>query len=149
MQTLADRLAQPDIKGLADWQVVEKLNKPDLSLSAIVEWAPTQIGPGTILDKFGPVAGAAFLDQITAAAANNPVLKWGLNILLGNGVDLSLQASRDQVDALVQAGLMTPAQRISLLSISRRDRYPSWAEANDMVGKFDARSIGIMRGGKP
>lgn len=149
MQTLADRLAQPDMQGLADWQAANKLNAPDPSLSAVVEWAPTQIGPGTILEKFGPVAGATFLEQITAAAASNPVLKWGLNILNDRSFDLSLQVSRDQVDGLVQAGLMTADQRSSLLAISRRERRLSWAEANNMVGKIDARSVGIARGGQP
>lgn len=149
MQTLADRLAQPDMKGLADSQAAEKLNAPDTSLQGIVTWESTQIGPGTIMEKFGPVAGAAFLEQITAAAANNAVLKWGLNILNDRSFDLSLQVSRDQVDALVQSGLMTQVQRDALLKTSSRVRYPSWAEANNMAGKVDARAVGVARGAKP
>jgi hypothetical protein len=41
---------------------------------------------------------------------------------------------------------MTTAQRNALFLLSRRERHPSWAEANNI--NVDARAVGIARGAK-
>ena len=47
---LAARLAKPDMVLLTDWEAAYRLNQPDPSLPAKVEWRPTQIGIGVIID---------------------------------------------------------------------------------------------------
>lgn len=149
MQTLADRLAQPDMQPLADWQAADKLNAPDASLPAIVEWEKTALGYGSILVALGAARGAAVLSQIEAGAASNPVFKWGLEILRQSSFDLSLPVTRDTANGLVMASIITADERDKFFALSKRQRYPSWAEANDMIGKVTARSVGIARGGEP
>lgn len=149
MGSLADRLKQPDVSGLPDWEAASVLNSPDNSLPAIVEWLPTQIGLGSVLAKLGVIDGANFLTRIKNGAAENPVLEWGLEILRTKSFDLSDPVARQAVDGLVQDGLITSDQRDKLFSISKRERHPSWAEYNNMIGKITAREIGIARGAKP
>lgn len=147
MSALQDRLAQPDVASLPDWAVALLLNQPDPTAPVIIEWAPTQIGIGSVLATLGAVPGAFVLSQIEAGAATNPVLKWGLEILRSGHFDLSLQVTRDTLDGLVLAGLMTAAQRDAFFTLSRRERRPSWAEQNNIV--VDARAVGLARGAKP
>lgn len=144
-QTLAERLAEPDMQPLADWQAADKLNTPDPTLPVIVEWKTTNTGPGSIMDALGPSEGAALLDTIKAST--DPVMRWGLQVVETGKLDIGLASTRSQLDALVTAGVLTSAQRDTLFSLSRTERYPSWAEANDTF--VDARAVGIARGGKP
>lgn len=146
MTLLADRLAQPDVASLPDWQAADILNAPDPSAQPIVEWAPTQLGVGSILAALGAAAGANLLTQIEAGAATNAVLKWGLEILRSGNFDLSLQVTRDTIEGLMQAGMITAAQRDAFFALSRRDRRPSWAEVNQII--VNAREVGLARGGK-
>lgn len=145
MTDLAARLAEPDLAGLPDWQAANRLNQPDPSLPAIEEWAPTEIGIGSIMDALGPVAGAAVLDALETLAGTQPVVRWGLEMIRLNGVDLSRQSARDQLLSLVAGGVMTQAQADALLALSRRTRHPSWAEAHGV--SVDARAVGLARGG--
>lgn len=145
-QLLVARVAQPDLASLPDWQVAAILNAPDPSATPIIEWAQTQIGIGSVLATLGATAGANLLSQIEAASATNAVLKWGLEILRSGNFDLSLQVTRDTIEGLMQAGMITAAQRDAFFALSRRDRRPSWAEFNQV--KVDAREVGLARGGK-
>ena len=143
--TLADRLAQPDLADLPDWDAAARLNAPDPTLPVIEEWAPTQIGIGSVMDALGPVAGASVLDALEALAETQPVVRWGLEMIRLDGVDLSRQSARDQLLSLVAGGVMTQAQADALLALSRRTRHPSWAEAHGVA--IDARAVGLARGG--
>lgn len=143
--TLADRLAQPDLADLPDWDAAARLNAPDPTLPAIEEWAPTGIGIGSIMDALGPVAGASVLDALEALAGTQPVVRWGLEMIRLDGVDLSRQSARDQLLSLVAGGVMTQSQADALLALSRRTRHPSWAEAHGVA--VDARAVGLARGG--
>jgi hypothetical protein len=145
VQTLEERLAAPDMQGLPDWEAANKLNAPDPTLPAIIEWQTTYVGPGSIMDALGPTEGAALLDVIKAST--DPVMRWGLQVVETGKLDIGLASSRAQLDALVTAGVLTSAQRDTLFSLSRTERYPSWAEANDTF--VDSRAVGIARGGKP
>ena len=62
-------------------------------------------------------------------------------------LDIGLESTRAQIDDLVTAGALTAAQRDALFALSKTERYPSWAEANNTF--VDARAVGIARGGKP
>jgi len=138
---------QPDVASLPDWAAALLLNQPDPAAPVIIEWEPTQIGIGSVLATLGAVPGATVLSQIEAGAATNPVLKWGLEILRSGRIDLSLQVTRDTLDGLMFAGLLTTAQRDAFFALSRRERHPSWAEQNNIV--VDARAVGLARGAKP
>lgn len=144
--TLADRLAQPDVANLPDWEAATVLNQPDLSLPAIETWAETRIGIGAILDTLGPTAGATFLDALETLAETTPVVKWGLELIRGPGLDLSRPSARSQLATLVAGRILTQEEGEALLALSRRTRHPSWAEANGVT--VDARAVGLARGGK-
>lgn len=145
MSDLIERLAQPDVADLPDWEAAQRLNEPDPSLPAIEEWQQTAIGIGSILDALGPSAGAQLLDALEALAQTQPVVRWGLEMIRLDGVDLSRQSARDQLLSLVAGGVMTQSQADALLALSRRTRHPSWAEANGIA--VDARAVGLARGG--
>ena len=149
MGNLADRLSQPDIASLPDWEAANVLNSPDKTLPAVVEWRPTQIGIGHVLTALGANAGALLLTEIEDLSASQPVLKWGLEVLRSGNFDLSLPVARETVEGLIATKLITAEQRDQLFTFSRRERHPSWAEANDMAGKIDARAVGLARGAKP
>jgi hypothetical protein len=144
-QTLAERLAEPDMQGIPDWQAATVLNAPDTSLPVIVDWQTTYVGPGSIMAALGPTEGAALLDTIKAST--DPVMRWGLQVVETGKLDIGLASTRAQIDALVVAGTLTSAQRDILFALSKTERYPSWAEFNNTF--VDARSVGIARGGKP
>ena len=144
-QTLAERLAEPDMQGIPDWQAATVLNAPDTSLPVIVDWQTTYVGPGSIMAALGLTEGAALLDTIKAST--DPVMRWGLQVVETGKLDIGLASTRAQIDALVVAGALTSAQRDTLFALSKTERYPSWAEFNNTF--VDARSVGIARGGKP
>jgi hypothetical protein len=143
---LLDRLAQPDVATLPDWQAAEVLNAPDTTLPVVVEWRRTAIGVGLVMDALGPQQGASLLAALSSMENNNPLFLWGLRALQQNGLDLSLISARSQVDALVTEGQMTAAQRDALFALSRRERYPSWAEFHGIT--VDARAVGLARGAR-
>lgn len=143
-QTLEERLAEPDMVGLPDWEAADRLNQPDQTLPVIVTWQKTEVGPGTIMNALGPADGAALLDTIKAST--DPVMKWGLQVVETGKLDISLQSTRAQLDSLVTAGVLTTSQRDSLFALSYTERHPSWAEANNTF--VDARAVGLARGGK-
>ena len=144
--TLADRLAQPDLADLPDWAAAAALNEPDPTLPAVEAWEKTQIGIGSILDALGPTAGATFLDALEVLAETTPVVRWGLELIRGSGLDLSRPSARAQLEVLVAGRILQPAEGEALLALSRRTRHPSWAEANGVM--VDARAVGLARGGK-
>ena len=100
---LAARVAAPDVADMPDWAVAAYLNQPDPSLPAIETWSETRIGVGAILDALGPSAGAEFLDALQTLAQTQPVVRWGLELIRGDGLDLSRPSARSQL-APVQGG---------------------------------------------
>jgi hypothetical protein len=143
---LVTRLAQADVSDLPDWAAAAALNAPDAALPVVVTWERTNTGVGSILHALGPQDGAVLLDNLATMATTDVVLRWGLLTLERGVLDLSLPSTRAQIDALVIAGAMTTAQRDALFLLSRRERHPSWAEANNI--NVDARAVGIARGAK-
>ena len=145
MSDLSARLEGRDVVALPDWEAAARLNQPDSSLPAIESWAETRIGVGAILDALGPSAGATFLDALETLAKTQPVMKWGLELIRGDGLDLSRPSARSQLATLVAGGVLKQTEADALLALSRRTRHPSWAEANGIV--VDARAVGLARGG--
>jgi hypothetical protein len=146
METLAERLARPDVASLPDWAAAASLNQPDATLPAVETWVETRIGIGSILDTLGPTAGANFLDALEVLAETTPVVRWGLELIRGSGLDLSRPSARAQLEVLVAGRILQPEEGEALLALSRRTRHPSWAEANGVV--VDARAVGLARGGR-
>ena len=143
---LKDRVEQSDLINLPDWQVAEILNRPDSTLDPITEWRKTSIGYGAILEVLGPNAGAAFLDALETLAETLPQIKWALRIIDRGVLDLSSATARAQVQAAISPplNLLTQAQVDALFSLSRRERYPSWAEYHQI--EVTARTVGLARG---
>lgn len=142
-QTLQERLQEPDVVSLPDWEAADILNQPDTTQAIIVSWAETNAGPGTVLDTLGPVDGAALLDALEAST--DPVIRWGMDILKSGKLDIAKQSTRNVLEQMTLQGAITPLQRDELFALSKRERYPSWAEANDTV--VNARTVGLARGG--
>lgn len=147
MDALSDRLQQPDVVDLPDWEAANVLNAPDINLPVIVEWLPTQVGLGTVIATLGAEPGAIFLSQIENLGSTVPIMKWGLEILRTSNFDLSDPVARQTIEDLVKIGLITDFQKEKFFSISKRERHPSWAEANNI--KVDDRAVGLARGAKP
>ena len=143
---LSQRLSQPDLAGLPDWDAAARLNEPDPTLPAIEEWRQTAIGIGAIMDALGPSAGAQLLDALETLAETQPVIRWGLEMIRNDGVDLSRPSARSQLATLVAGGIMTQSEADALLALSRTERHPSWAEAHGVA--VDARAVGLARGGR-
>ena len=144
-QSLADRLLEPDVVDLPDWAAADSLNQPDPTLPVVVSWEVTTVGPGTLMATLGPADAAVLLNSIEAAGATDPVMKWGLKVIEMGVFDISQQASRDQLEAMVIAGAITATQRDLLFALSKRERYPSWAEYNDTL--VNSYTVGVARGG--
>ena len=147
--TLEQKVLDQALINLPDWQVAEILTNPDPNLPAIVEWKSTQIGIGSVMLALGPAAGADFLDSLENMAQQNNTIKWALKVLENSNLDLGEAEVRQQILALSQnpTNILTETQVEQLFSLSRRTRYPSWAEFNNI--HVDARAVGLARGAKP
>ena len=60
-----------------------------------------------MLDTLGADAGAAFLDGLTALAANSSPVKWALKLLDRGELNIGAAATQSQLDALA-AGVVMP-----------------------------------------
>lgn len=67
------------------------------------------IGYGTVLDTLGADAGAAFLDGLTALAANSSPVKWALKLLDRGELNIGAAATQQQLDMLAAGGVMPQA----------------------------------------
>jgi hypothetical protein len=143
MTLLSEKVAEPDLAGLGDWEVAQVLNAPDPSLPEIVTQEKTLVGPAAIMDALGPVAGAEFLNAIQAASLSEPVLYWGLHEITNGGLDVSRANVRQQILGLQQTGLLTEVQSAALLALADRRRHPSWAEYHNI--KVTDHTVGEAR----
>jgi hypothetical protein len=133
------------VVNLPDWAAANVLNAPDSTLPVVVSWEPTSLGVGSIMDTLGVEEGAALLN--TFEASSDPVMKWGLRVIEAGQLDVARVSTRTQIQALVSAGVLTSVQQESLFALSRRERYPSWAEVAGIT--VDPRVVSLARGGKP
>ena len=76
------------------------------------------VGYGTVLDTLGADAGAAFLDGLTALAANSSPVKWALKLLDRGELNIGAEATRGQLDALAAGGVMPQAVAEALKNLA-------------------------------
>jgi len=144
---LKDRVEQQDLIDLPDWQVSEILNSPDTSLPIIIEYKETSIGYGSILEVLGAEEGAEFLDSLENLSTTVPIIKWAMQIIDKSLLDLSSSITRTQLQTIVDPplNLLTQSQVDAIIALSKRERYPSWAEYNQI--EVTAKAVGLARGG--
>lgn len=148
MTSLVDRISQPDLVDLPEWQVAEILNTPDPALPKVRravnkrdaqeillasgEWAAVSLAADN------PAAPA----QLRAACINlRDTIRMTETIAMNNP---AIYASVDQVlTGLVAAEFLSAGTREALLALAERSQ--SWAEANGVT--VTARSVGLARGG--
>ncbi len=58
-------------------------------------------GIGTVLERLGPVDGAALLDQLEAMAATNSAVKWAFVLINRGELDFGSPATRAMIDQLL------------------------------------------------
>lgn len=143
---LAERLAMPDMVDLPDWAAADALNRPDPALPPVVTLERTLIGPGSIMAALGADAGAAFLDSLQAAAQTVSRLRWAMVLIMSDGIDVAHPQTRQELDTMTVAGLLTADQAQSLKALAERTRFISWAEHNGV--EVTARTVGLARGAK-
>ena len=160
---LADRIAQPDLAGLPEWEVAELLNAPDDSLPKVpVVFSCRAIAePAVLSGELAMLRIVAKLGHIPADVSPTeealPIPTQGL-IAIGTMldavdrdlvVDPSAPGAAAQVSAMLNAlegmGLLSPATKTAVLAGTVR--LQSWAEANGI--EVTPRSVGLLRGGTP
>jgi hypothetical protein len=144
MATLSERVIKPDLVGLPDWQVAEILNEPDQTLPVIVTLKSTSSGPGGVMQAIGPDAGAQFLDNLETLATSVPKIRWAMQIIRSNGLDMSDPDVRSQIDSFAASGLLSASNAQKLKALGEVRRHPSWAEFHEIV--VTARTVGLARG---
>lgn len=79
--------------------------------------AGTLIGIDTVLEVLGTVDGKAFLDALNTLAGSNTLVKYQLQVLSANRIDVGKQAIRTQLGNLVGVGGITAGQVNALLAL--------------------------------
>jgi hypothetical protein len=148
MTLLQQKATEPNLIDLPEWKVAEILNSPDTSLPIITQWNTTSIGFGDILTILGVEEGANFLDSLENLGQTYPPMKYAMQILEHSLFDVSNEIARQQIIAITQPplNLLTLQQAEDILSISRVERHPSWAEYYNI--EVTARTVGLAKGGK-
>jgi hypothetical protein len=145
MSTLEERVQQADMAGKPDWEVSDILNAPDPAFPQVVTLKSRSFGVGSILELFGAVEGATFLDTLETLAAQNPVIKWSLVLLKDATLDAASPTLRAQLDDMAGLTLITAQQAAMIKGLAEEHRYPSWAEVNGI--EVTPRTVGLARGG--
>jgi hypothetical protein len=145
MATLEERLQEDDVRDLPDWQAAEVLNAPDVSSPEVVVLKSRPFGIGTILEAFGPIAGAGFLNSLETLSATDPIIKWSFLLLKEATLDAASPALRGQLDAMAAGGIISSEQAQKIKALAEEKRFPSWAEVNGI--EVTARTVGLARGG--
>lgn len=146
--SLAQRLAQPDMQGLPDWQAAQVLTAPDPALPTVRVDVLTGDVQQVLLAS-GEWAGIV----LAAESADTPRGVRSLAILMRDTVRQStvigtaapaIYASiTAALDGLVAAELLTAGTRDALLAMAERPQ--SWAAAHGV--EVTARTVGLARGG--
>ena len=92
-----------------DQAVADALN----AAGAGMELRSRLIGYGAVLAELGPVAGAAVLDKLDAAAAQSSPLKWAMKLLDTGTLDIGVPVTQAQIQAM-RGGLLTDAEADAL-----------------------------------
>ncbi len=141
MTTLTEELAKPEYAGLTDRQTADAINAMTVSVPAVGSF----IGIGSVLSALGAEAGAALLDRLEALTATVPAIKWAMRLLDTASLDIGLEVTRQQIDALCAAGVMSTAERDALKALGETDAPYSSTLRFDRV--IDPADIQTARGG--
>lgn len=83
--------------------------------------APTVVTARTVLAEMG-MAGAIALDKLEAAGSSNPVVRWAVKFLTGEGLDVGHPMSQSMLDQLAQAGVLTRTEADALKALALADQ---------------------------
>lgn len=98
-----------------DQAIAEIINSADPMLGEVQS---RLIGIGTVLNALGPTDGAAVLDTLDAMRAQVSPLKWAWTLLERDALDVGLEATRAQLQALVGTAFAQP-QADAILNLAR------------------------------
>lgn len=94
-----------------------------------IKTVSTLVGVGRVMDRLGPLDGAAVLDALDGLRSSSSPVRWAWVLLERGELDVGLASVRDQIDALTPA-IFTPAQASAIKSL---------AEVSDPVSEYDVR----------
>ena len=83
--------------------------------------APTIVTARTVLAEMG-MAGAIALDKLEAAGSSNPVVRWAVKFLTGEGLDVGHPMSQSMLDQLAQAAVLTRTEADALKALALADQ---------------------------
>ena len=83
--------------------------------------APTMVTARTVLSELG-MAGAVALDKLEAAGSSNPVVRWAVKFLTGEGLDVGHPMSQSMLDQLAQNGVLTADEAAALKGLALQDQ---------------------------
>ena len=96
-------------------KVVQLLNQQNPANTKVIT---RSIGIGTVLNVLGPQEGAAVLNALEALKTSNAVIKWAWYLLEKTDLDVGLESTRGQLDALVQGGALTQQQATAIKNLA-------------------------------
>lgn len=109
-----------------DQAIADLINAQDPMLGEV---SSRLIGIGTVLNVLGPTDGAAVLDTLDAMRASVSPLKWAWTLLERDALDVGLDATRAQLQALVGVSF-TQAQANTILNLARSATVVSGADVS-------------------
>lgn len=83
--------------------------------------APMIVTARTVLAEMG-MAGAVALDKLETAGSSNPVVRWAVKFLTGEGLDVGHPMSQSMLDQLAQAGVLTRTEADALKALALADQ---------------------------
>ncbi len=143
-QGIRSLLQTEPYKSQTDSQVATTLN----ATSSVVAPGSKLITSRTLYADLGPAAAETILQKLEAAGAANPVVKRVLGWLLPSeaGVDITHSSTRDQIDALVSASVLSLSEGAALKGLGEVSR--SYGESLGLLGhgeSISANEIAALR----
>jgi hypothetical protein len=152
--TLAERLQQPDVTDLSDWQAAALLNTPDTANGTMRVGVPASRARSLLKQRGEWVPLIHARSDSSLSAQTRHIVAEMLEALtpIQGEYDATIRMSdagvyarvQTGMAALVSAGILTAATRAAVLALADAPR--SWAEANGI--EVTARTVGIARGAK-
>lgn len=146
---LAERIAQPDLAALPEWQVADALNAPDPAFPVVRQVVSTRDAQEILL-----ASGEWAKIEITSLSNEVPVSLRSACIILRDTIRQSETIRADNpkiygaisqvLAGLVQAEFLSADTGAALMALTERQQ--SWAEVNGV--EVTARSVGLARGSK-
>lgn len=92
-------------------------------IAALVSVGRTRIvtrlgGVGAIIETLGPVDGPALLDALELLREQDPAIKWGWRLIDRGELDFGSTVTRNMIDSLVLAGVMTANSAAALKALA-------------------------------